>query len=560
MNFLVLDDDPILLPLARRVLTQARPWKVFVATTVEEALALASTHPLDVLLVDASVGTSFAAVVGSLQAHPALAKAKIFALTAKVSALRTHLPVLSKDPGLATLVDQIEKQLVYVGSAAVNTQPTLVDRALEHAYEDSRVLVAACSLEDPHVILWGNRAWTEWNRAKHTKVLAVIDAGVLREGDRERMRLAAMEAIREGKEVMLGMNVKRGVDAVVSVHAKVVVPAGAARLWMIWEFAESPSIPPAHVDLLESMMDAVRSPLTEVRGSLGMLAGGLFGALDERVNELVELAILQLDRSMLFLDDAALIELASRDELKLSLQSTKVDELIALASASHEITSSERAVKAATKGSSLRVLVDSRRVGLALVALLEHARAFSNEGTTPVIRAEAREHCVRFTIAPGDGLIAARSATDVQPLLALRLRVARLIVELHHGRWGESSPGHHWIELPQSASGPSNTLRALAKEVVDEVRAELLTTLPTQMDTIASGFLPNATSDQLRRAVVTAHNLRGTAGSCGLGELGHCAGRLEDLLREVQKGARPLESTITEAMNQLTESVAKASR
>lgn len=572
MNILLLDDDPILLPLATKVLTQSRPWKVHAATSLEEALERASMHRVDVVLVDASVGDSFASVVAALSAHPSLKTAKILVLTAKSDTLQTTLPVIAKSPGLSTLVEQLEKHLIAQESLAKSVDagpsssavgPSLVDLALEHAYLDSRSFVFACSLDEPHQILWSNRAWNVWNQNRDRKITALISEDSLRSGDRERARVAAMEAIREKRDVSLSLNVKRSGDAVVSVHAKVFVSEGATRLWVIWQFAESPSIPPAHTELLSSMIDAVRSPLTEVRGSLGMLSGGLFGALNERVNEIVESAILQLDRSMVFLDDATLIEKASRDELRLSLQSTKADELIVLASTAHEVTSSDRSIHTSGAGSSLRVLVDARRVVQALIALLEHAASFSDEGSPPTIVAEGREQCVRFVVAPGRLRAAVSNASpsvDLKPFLSLRVRVARLIVELHNGRWGESSPGNHWIELPQAASGPSNTLRALAKEVVEEVRGELLATLPTQLATIIAGAQEGAVYDAQRRAAVTAHNLRGTAGSCGLTELGRCAGTLEELLRAIQRGERPANETLEQALDALTMAVQQAQR
>jgi HPt (histidine-containing phosphotransfer) domain-containing protein len=291
-----------------------------------------------------------------------------------------------------------------------------------------------------------------------------------------------------------------------------------------------------------------------------MLSGGLFGRLEDRVNELVENAIVQLDRSTRFLDDSVIIERVLRDDFKLSLQATKADDLVLAALNAHEISSSDQPQYPIPSATSLRVMVDVRRVHQALVAFLEYSKQYCAEGSAPTIFVERHEQMVRFTITATKVKSALESTVvdrNESPIW-LRVRVARLLVELHNGTWGQSSQESHWVAFPRLASGPSSALRALAKEVVQELRAELLDTLPQQAEAIRLGLEPECSLELRRRGLVIAHNLRGTAGSCGLSELGVAAGQVEDCYRLTQSGERPDEKLIVAALDALNQAMKHA--
>jgi signal transduction histidine kinase len=199
----------------------------------------------------------------------------------------------------------------------------------------------------------------------------------------------------------------------------------------------------------------LRTPLTSIRGSLGLLDGGIAGALPGRAQDLVKIALTNTERLIRLVNDILDLDKIEMGRLELRSDSLEPAEL-----ADHAIA--EIAAFAESSGVTLlrefsrtaEIRGDRDRILQVLINLLSNAIKFSKPGdAVRLVIEQQRIDAVRFTIADeGPGI-----AEDQMPKLfrkfsqldesdtratggsGLGLAISKAIVDAHGGSIGVTS-------------------------------------------------------------------------------------------------------------------------
>jgi signal transduction histidine kinase len=203
----------------------------------------------------------------------------------------------------------------------------------------------------------------------------------------------------------------------------------------------------------------LRTPLTSIRGSLGLLEGGVFGALPREASEMLALAVTNTDRLVRLINDVLDFERMEAGRMELELAPVGAAELVRNALQIVQMHATQGGVTLACEiDERMTVSADGDRIVQVLVNLLGNAVKFSPPGSTVTIAAAPDEHGhARFTIADGGRGIPPDQLETVFERFrqvdssdarekggsGLGLAIARDIVELHGGRIEvESELGH----------------------------------------------------------------------------------------------------------------------
>jgi PAS domain S-box-containing protein len=202
----------------------------------------------------------------------------------------------------------------------------------------------------------------------------------------------------------------------------------------------------------------LRTPLTSIRGSLGLLDGGVVGDLEPRTSSLVKIALSNTERLIRLVND--ILDLDKIETGKLELKSEDIEPVELANEAIAEISgfaeeSGVTLVREFERACQLRG--DRDRLLQVLINLLSNAIKFSKSGDT--VRVELEEivpGTVRFSVTDeGPGIAKDQlsklfrkfsqldeSATRSQGGSGLGLAISKAIVDAHGGVIGvESQPG-----------------------------------------------------------------------------------------------------------------------
>jgi signal transduction histidine kinase len=200
----------------------------------------------------------------------------------------------------------------------------------------------------------------------------------------------------------------------------------------------------------------LRTPLTSIRGSLGLLEGGVLGELPEEATSILSIAITNTDRLVRLINDILDVERLSSDHVEIEPAPVRAAELVHQATQTVQTTATLAHVKLQSHIADLLVCADNDRVIQALVNLLANAIKFSPPQSIITTVVCADDGWARFSIKDqGRGVPAERleaiferfrqvDASDAREKggTGLGLPIARSIIEHHGGRmWAESAPG-----------------------------------------------------------------------------------------------------------------------
>jgi PAS domain S-box-containing protein len=211
----------------------------------------------------------------------------------------------------------------------------------------------------------------------------------------------------------------------------------------------------------------LRTPLTSIRGSLGLIEGGLVGEITAKTLQFIQIARVESDRLIRLINDildiskieAGKLDLKIRELLPATLVSTTVQSMNGFAEQNKVTLESEIRAESAIQG-------DSDRLTQVLTNLISNAVKFSPDGGIVKVRLlKSNDDQMRFEVqdqGPGIprekqhllfGKFQQIDSTDTRKKggTGLGLAVSKAIVEQHNGKIGFDSSDKgstFWFEIP----------------------------------------------------------------------------------------------------------------
>ncbi len=307
----------------------------------------------------------------------------------------------------------------------------------------------------------------------------------------------------------------------------------------------------------------LRTPLTSIRGSLGLLLGGLAGGLPPKATELLEIAHTNTQRLIGLINDILDLDKIEAGKLEFRVEQLDCRPLIGAALLATQGMGRERGVElrqgAIACGGEPRIRGDRERLIQVLTNLLSNAIKHSHAGGVVDIESTSpRPGWLRISVldrGPGvpaearDRLFRKFEQSQTGPRGAggtgLGLAICKAVVDAHHGRIGVGDrPGggaEFYFELPvDRVDQPGTEVRAQARRGRGRTREIDLGAIPDptrgSLDEQLVGLVRAAdraiaarTSDLLADAAATARILRDSRTS----DLDHRGVDLDPLIRSL---------------------------
>jgi PAS domain S-box-containing protein len=220
----------------------------------------------------------------------------------------------------------------------------------------------------------------------------------------------------------------------------------------------------------------LRTPLTSIRGSLGLLSGGVLGDLPVRAEQLITIAQQSCERLTRLINDILDIERFESGSIPMEIGEHRAADLITNAIRQVGMVASEGGIALRVTRADGLVSADADRVLQALINLISNAVKFSRSGDEVLIAAVPRGGFVEFSITdhgrgiPPDKLDSIfnrfeqvdSSDSREKGGSGLGLAISRGIVEQLGGRiWARSDPTRGTVftfTLPRSGQNePSDS-------------------------------------------------------------------------------------------------------
>jgi DNA-binding response OmpR family regulator len=166
----------------------------------------------------------------------------------------------------------------------------------------------------------------------------------------------------------------------------------------------------------------LRTPLTSISGSLGLLAGGVAGALPPKATRLIDIAKLNCERLVRLINEILDLERAESGRLELRLAAQRLKPIV------HQAIEGNRAyaqnfgasIELAADSDDANVLVDYDRLIQVLTNILSNAAKFSPRGGVISVTIRAEADSVRVSVRDrGPGI-----APEFQPRIFQRFAQA----------------------------------------------------------------------------------------------------------------------------------------
>lgn len=224
-------------------------------------------------------------------------------------------------------------------------------------------------------------------------------------------------------------------------------------------------------EFVSTVSHELRTPLTSIRGALGLLEGGVLGALPVEAMEVVQIARSSTDRLVRLINDILDLEKIEAGKLELKPRPVDARRLVARVLESMGPVAAEAKVELVADVRGLEELsADSDRLEQVLTNLISNGIKFSPEGGRVVVRVEpTATGRLRFSIIDRGAGIAEEDRVRLFARFeqlgpaserqsggtGLGLAISKALVEQHGGVIGVSSTlgegSTFWFELPSTA-------------------------------------------------------------------------------------------------------------
>ncbi|HJV80387.1 PAS domain S-box protein [Noviherbaspirillum sp.] len=234
-------------------------------------------------------------------------------------------------------------------------------------------------------------------------------------------------------------------------------------------------------EFISTVSHELRTPLTSIRGSLGLLTGGVAGDIPERARHLLQIANNNCERLVRLINDILDVEKIESGNMRFEIVPQPILPLIeqALDAMQDYAAQYQVSFELQVQAADVRVAVDADRMVQVMINLLSNAAKFSPQGSHVQVRLTRLPNCMRLSVIDqGPGIVgefrerifqkfAQADSSDSRQKggTGLGLSISRAIVERHHGRIDfDGVPGggtEFFVELPLIAGdGEHSAMRA----------------------------------------------------------------------------------------------------
>lgn len=225
------------------------------------------------------------------------------------------------------------------------------------------------------------------------------------------------------------------------------------RVWFFRDVTERRAVERMKNEFVAVVSHELRTPLTSIRGSLGLLAGGVAGELPPRAAAMIDIALKNSERLVRLINDILDIEKIESGKMVFKLQPVVLDELVRQTIEANRGFGQQYDVKIELTATlpNVQVYVDPDRMTQVITNLISNAVKFSPAGgKVEVAIGREPQGRVRITVTDhGPGIPvefrdrifqkfaqADSSNTRQQGGTGLGLSISRAIVERHGGQIG----------------------------------------------------------------------------------------------------------------------------
>lgn len=245
---------------------------------------------------------------------------------------------------------------------------------------------------------------------------------------------------------------------------------GDKRLFtgIVRDITERVKIERMKTEFISTVSHELRTPLTSIRGSLGLIAGGVAGELPLQAKVLVDIAHKNCDRLILLVNDILDMEKIEAGKMEFDAQPLELMALLQHSLVTNQAYAEQYRVRYELTGelSDLKVKVDANRMQQVLANLLSNAAKFSPAGEWVAVSVGSDGRRVRIEVSDHGSGIPAQFRSRIFEKFAqadssdtrnkggtgLGLSITRAIVEQMGGRIGfDSQPNvltTFWVEFP----------------------------------------------------------------------------------------------------------------
>lgn len=239
-------------------------------------------------------------------------------------------------------------------------------------------------------------------------------------------------------------------------------------LGIAYDISERQKIDRLKNEFVSTVSHELRTPLTSIRGALGLVAGGVAGALPAQAKQLIDIAHGNSERLVRLINDILDIEKIESGKIQFNFSVQALRPLLEQAIEANRAYAEQLQVGIVLSENSAdgRVRIDVDRMMQVIANLLSNAAKYSPAQASVEVSVERRAHCLRLTVRDrGQGIPPAFQArifqkfsqadgsdTRRQAGTGLGLAISRSLVESMGGQIGfDTSPAgsSFWIDLPE---------------------------------------------------------------------------------------------------------------